>query len=144
MAQDTDWIAIRRAAERGETDRALARRFGVSANAITLRANKEDWGGRATRIRRDKVVKMLMRAGEKLVSAHGAEDVNVQARRLTALGGMAKAMRAFDPRLAAQATAPDAAEAFAVAVEEQAAFDAEIEEVIEARVAERLARRAQQ
>lgn len=139
-----DWDAIRGAVEAGESVAEAARRFGVSRSAINSRKTREDWGGQTTRERRDRVVRMLMRAGQKLAAADDREAVERHARRLTALGAMAKALRAFDPRLAADMA--DVADAGELEESEAmcAAFSAEIERVIEARVAERLERRQAQ
>jgi transposase-like protein len=138
MQERTDWGEIRQAVEAGASVAEAARRFGVARSAINVRRAREDWGGCATRNRRDKVVRMLLRAGEKLAGADDMEAVERQARRLTALGAMAKALRAFDPRLAAADAREEEDGDSEAAV---AAFSAQIEQVIEARVAERLAKR---
>jgi transposase-like protein len=135
MQERTDWGEIRQAIEAGASVAEAAMRFGVARSAVNTKTMREDWGGLGTRCRRDKVVRMLLRAGEKLAGADDMEAVERQARRLTALGAMAKALRAFDPRLAAADAREEEDDDFSA---RQRDYDSEVERLIEERVQERV------
>ncbi len=136
MDDMADWSAARRDIEGGAEIEEVAARRGIAAKSLRARAARQDWGGEQTQRRRQRIVDMLLKAAARVVEAENAAEAERRAKALAAVASVAKAVREFDPKLAAACTGGDTDPEDLAA--QRKAFDEEIERLIEARVSERV------
>lgn len=137
MGESADWDRIRRDFESGASLEEVAARHGVGIRAVRTKAMHGDWRGQQTQKRRKQVVDILLKAAEQVVAADTGAEAERRAKALAAVASVAKAVRDFDPKLAAACEGEDGEDAQQFETMRRE-FDAEIERLIEQRVAERV------